>query len=704
MRFLALVLAALSLNGGSAVGNEVDRMLTQENQAHQIARPPMPVVDDLTFLRRIYVDLVGRIPTEAEILEFQATPSAERRETVVDKLFADERFVDRWTVFYQDMLRLRTNSPGGAALISFVHQSLSENMPYDEMCRRLISTNGKANKIPEVGFILGDDADPMAMASVTSQVFMGIRIGCAQCHDHPFDVWKRDDFYGMAAFFGRTRRIESQLTKVIYTMEAEQTTVLWPPEGVGEAKDRKPLAPRFPFAMEEDNGTLKFIARLAAAREARKPKNVGKTGPSVDDLLADADTKVKSRTGGGAGEAGSEAKRDIRKIDIQASLNSPSELRAKLAEMVTSPRNRYFSRAIVNRMWKELVGRGIVEPVDDFRKDNPPSHPATLDFLADEFVASGYEIRSTIRAIVLSDAYQRAHAPRDSDEATRIELETAFLATPMRRMIGEAMYDSIVTAGHLFDVKHPAGENEVVVVEKIRVPKNAKPGDKPKTAAALLAQGNGGGKAMLAGGAMSALKSNGGGYALEDAIELDFTKVLIEDDDQVAIDKMAVMSNEQLEAERMLREKMPGGMDYEEKTIKRVYDANPKFNTSLRMESPAPPGHFLRVFGQTNRQDLGEYRDETPSMRQALMMLNGRLTHEASRVGKLETLYPMLTGPKANVPQAIQLAYREIMTRQPSAQELAEAKQILSEAPSPLDGMADLRWLLLNCNEFRFLP
>jgi hypothetical protein len=285
-----------------------------------------------------------------------------------------------------------------------------------------------------------------------------------------------------------------------------------------------------------------------------------------------------------------------------------------------------------------------------------------------------------------------------------VELETAFLATPMRRMIGEAMYDSIVTAGHLFDVKHPAGENEVVIVEKVRVPKT-KPGEKPKTAAALLAQGNGGGKAMMAGAAMSAMKASGAGYALEDAIELDFTKVLSEDDDQVEIDKMAVMSNEQLEAERMLREKMPGGgMDYEEKTIKRVFDANPKFNTSLRMESPAPPGHFLRVFGQTNRQDLGEYRDETPSMRQALMMLNGRLTHEASRVGKLESMYPMLTGPKADVAAAIQLAYREIMTREPSKQELAEAKQIIGEAPSPLDGMADLRWLLLNCNEFRFLP
>src|SRR3990172_2846590 len=140
VKLIVSALAVMVLSVGSAVGNDVDRMLSQENQAHQVSRPPMPVVEDLSFLRRIYVDLIGRIPTEDEIREFQAWPAAERRENVIDKLFADERFVDRWTVFFQDMLRLRSNSPGGAALISFVHQSLSEGMPYDEMCRRLIST------------------------------------------------------------------------------------------------------------------------------------------------------------------------------------------------------------------------------------------------------------------------------------------------------------------------------------------------------------------------------------------------------------------------------------------------------------------------------------------------------------------------------------------------------------------------------------
>lgn len=682
--------------------SEVDLVLNEENARQGVKQPPLSAASDLAFLRRIYVDMIARIPSEAEIREFEAWPAQTRRDKVIDKLMADPRFVERWTVFFEDMLRLRTNATGGAALISFTHKSLSENMPYDEFVRRLIVANGKAGRTPEVGFILGDDADPLAMASVTAQVFLGTRIGCAQCHDHPFDVWKRQDFYGMAAYFGKTRRVESQLTRVVFTTEADQSTVLWPPDE-NSTEPRKPMTPRFPFPIEENNGSLRFLARLAELRAPKAAKTVTKPTVSVDDLLADADTKVKSRVGLGGEDPQAEAKKDIRKIDIQASLQSQSELRMKLAELVTSPRNRYFARNLVNRMWKELIGRGFVEPIDDFRKDNPPSHPVTLDYLSEEFVANGYDLRHLIKTIVRTEVYRRSRASSDTEDAVRQELEVAFLATPMRRMISESLYDSIVTAGHLFEFKHPAGANEVVTYEKIRVPKTAD-GKPAKLSTPMLF----GGRPMagMAGMAGAGMAGNRPAYALEDAIELDFTKVLEEEGAEVEVEQMRVMSREELEAERMMKERMARGegVEYVEKTIKRVADANPKFNTSLRMESPAPPGHFLRVFGQPTRQELGEPRDESASMRQALMMLNGRLTHEASRVGPLEPVASLLLSERPDVPGAIKMAYREIMTREPSAAELSEAREIVAGAATPMEGMADLRWVLLNCNEFRFLP
>ena len=687
-----------------ARGGQLDDVIAAENKLAGLKLEAMPIVNDEVFLRRVYVDLIGRIPTAAEVKEFAAAEPKDRREKLVEKLLADERFADRWTIFYADMLRLRSNAPGGAALIAYVHNAVKTGMPYDELARRLIATNGKAGKTPEAGFILGDDADPLAMASITSQVFLGVRIGCAQCHDHPFDVWKRRDFYDMAAFFGKTRRYESQLTRVIYATEAEQNTILWPPEGEAADDERKPIPPKFPFGIDNVAGKPAYVARLEATRAAKIAALPKAKGPTVDDLLNDTAVKVnKATTGALAAElAEADVKRDIRKIDINAAAYKASELREQLAKHVTDPRNKYFSRALVNRVWKHLVGRGFVEPVDDFREDNAPVHPKALDYLAEEFVASDYDLRTLVKLVVTSDAYQRAHAPATADEPTRLALEENLLATPMRRMIAESLYDSVVTAGHLFEVKHSPGKNEKKIVETVRVPL-AKPGEKPKPAG-VIASVAGNKPAMKAMPAMPA--GEGSGYGLETAIELDFTALLKDTgEEEVALDEMKAMSQEELEAQRMMMERMArNGIDYREEQITRIVDDNPVFNTSLRMQSPAPDGHFLRVFGQPNRSDLGDLRDDSASMRQALMMLNGRITHEAARVGDLEPMYKLLTGKSPDPVAAVKLAYLEILTRQPTAAELSEGQEIVSAAATPLDGMSDLRWVLLNCNEFRFLP
>jgi hypothetical protein len=201
------------------------------------------------------------------------------------------------------------------------------------------------------------------------------------------------------------------------------------------------------------------------------------------------------------------------------------------------------------------------------------------------------------------------------------------------------------------------------------------------------------------------MASASGSYALEEAIELDFTALLKASDDEPEVDEMKVVSKEELEAQRMMQEKMMRTKtEYIEKTLTRTIDDNPVFNTSLRMQSPAPEGHFLRVFGQPNRSDLGDLRDDSASMRQALMMLNGRVIHEAARVGDLEPIAKFASGKDVNPDEAVKFAYLEILTRQPSAEEIKEGKEIIAAATSTPDGVADLRWVLLNCNEFRFLP
>ena len=274
----------------------IDDALTQENEIRGITHSAEPPVSDLAFIRRISLDLIGRIPSQEEVDEFLAWPESERRTRMIDKRMADERFVDRWTTFYADLLRLRSNAEGGSAAIAYVHRSLSENVPYDELCRQLISKNGKAGAVPEVGFILGDGADPMAMAGVTAQVFLGVRVACAQCHDHPFDVWKRRDFYELAAYYGKTRRVENQFTRTIYTTEAGESLILWPPEGVGKMEDRKPITPRFPFELlpEDHSSVVRLNARRNALAEEKakllaQQESAAAPDDNLDELLADAD-------------------------------------------------------------------------------------------------------------------------------------------------------------------------------------------------------------------------------------------------------------------------------------------------------------------------------------------------------------------------------------------------------------------------------
>ena len=698
-----------------AQAGEVDKVLDQENKQLGVKYQNAPVVDDLAFLRRVTVDVIGRIPTNDEINEFLALPEATRRTTWIDRLLADPRFADRWTVFFGDMLRLRSGAPGGAQLTAYVHNAIQEGMAYDVLTRNLIRTNGRANTTPEVGFVLGDEANPLAMAAVTSQVFLGVRIGCAECHDHPFDSWTRESFYGLAAFYGKTRRIENMFTNSVYTTEAEETAVLWPPEGVGKPEDRKAMKPTFPFQFDSVEKAQPHIDRLVALRKQQaedRARLVAANKPDanqeVDNILETAGELRDDGTPTSAVNANLEAKREIRQIDIQKSLYRDSQLRDELGKLVTDPRNRYFSRSFMNRLWADLVGRGFIEPIDDFRADNQPSHPQTLDYLADEFVASGYDLRTAIKLVVSTDAYQRQHI-EGVEELVRDEMERSFVVTPMRRMLSESLYDSIITAGHLFNIKHVEGENMQTRTEEVQVRVEVEKGTEVPELAAITPQPKKSKAAMQGMGGMAGQgMGQRTGYDLEKAIEVDFSAALEAEPEAPMVEQMAVMSKEELEAQQMMMEKggisADGKYKYITKTVTTKFDDNPQYGSSLRMAAPAADGHFVRVFGQPSRESLGDLRDPDPSMRQALMILNGKLTHEASRVGKLETMHGLLVGDKADLNRATRLAYREILTRDPSPQEISEAKEIIGLSSDPVEGMADLRWVLLNCHEFRFLP
>ena len=172
---------------------------------------------------------------------------------------------------------------------------------------------------------------------------------------------------------------------------------------------------------------------------------------------------------------------------------------------------------------------------------------------------------------------------------------------------------------------------------------------------------------------------------------------------------MKMMSDAELERQQQMQAMaQPGNTGprrtYKYVEVERKVDDNPRFGSTMRIATPAPPAHFLRVFGQPARDSLANFREHTPSMRQQLMMLNGKATHEAARVGPMEPMHTLLGGDKQDVTGAIKLAYLEILTREPDAEELAFAREVVGAGKPALDGMADLRWALLNSNEFRYIP
>lgn len=692
-----------------------DKVLAQENAVAKGPKAPVAgLIDDLAFLRRATVDLIGRIPAEEEIKQFERESAGDRREKLIDRLIAHPRFAERWTVFYADMLRVRSQQDGGPQLLAYVNRSVAEGKPYDQMARELIATNGRPENTPAAGFALGDAANPMALAGATSQIFLGVRLQCAECHDHPFDDWKQKEFYDLAAFFGTIKRVEQgKNIKRIYTTEANETAVKWPPEREQPAK-RDGVAPKFPFELVNFTTKPNYIARL---EDRRRPNptalSSAQAKKALDELVDGLDVKQTLRDSKQEAAILAEAKAAAAKGQDGRSIYAQSEERKKLAALITDPRNPYFARAFVNRIWAELIGRGFVEPLDNFSAYNDIRHPQTLQFLAQEFVASGYDLRTLVKTVMLTQAYQRGHLPAGTGLAELTQAEEAFTATRPRRMLGEVLFDSVAVAGHLLSHKWPEGANVREVKRQVRI---------PLAPAAMLAAAED--KSTNQPNMMMAMNKPGQApapYDLEKGASLDFEALLKpeklgKDDDKFGdvlseskkdLEMNKKMEDDAMEAARQARIRLLQSGNAERfrlEIVTSIVDDNPKFDSTLRMATPAPPSHFLRVFGQPARDNLGEFRDESPSLRQELMMLNGKATHEASRVGPLEPVHHLINGPTANPAKAVEFVYLEIFTRRPTAEELADARAIIAAGRTPAEGLADLRWAMLNSHEFRYLP
>ncbi len=304
--------------------------------------PVSSAADDATFLRRVTLDLTGYLPTPDAVTSFLADADTDKREALVDRLLQSDAFNAYWTLQLAKLLRIgaqERDTQGAFVYHQWLSEQIREGIGYDEMARSVILATGDSHAVGPANFYRTANS-PREQAEFMSELFMGARLRCANCHNHPLDKWTQDDYHGLAAIFAK---IEStQIVKVKPSGE-----VIHP-----------------------------------ATREKAVPRIPGNRFLSAD--VADG--------------------------------------RAELVEWLTGSDNPYFAKAIVNRLWKAMMGRGFVEPVDDFRSTNPATHPELLTALSDDFVANGYDLRHVLRRIALSAAYARSAGtlPQNAEPKTRL--------------------------------------------------------------------------------------------------------------------------------------------------------------------------------------------------------------------------------------------------------------------------------------------
>ncbi len=361
-----------------SAARQVDTLLRQEipyaapGATAGLPSSAPPKIGDELFLRRASLDIIGRLPTPEEVTAFVLDPAADKRSQIVTQLLANPRYGQNWGRYWRDVIMYRKTEERqqflvGIPLDSYLADSFNANKPWSKLATDFLTATGSANENGASGLIVAQQGQPEEIVGEVSRIFLGVQIQCAQCHDHPTDRWKREQFHELAAFFPR-----------VATRPNRQG-------GGAPARDMTIVAtdfqlPNFGKApMNQRRSTLEH--RMS------DPKDPNSEGTVMQPVLFATGNKLPVGT-------------------------KDSDRRNSLAKWITDKDSPYFAQAFVNRMWSELTGEGFCEPVDDMGPDRTPTAPKTLEYLAREFAATGYDVKWLFSTIMATDMYQLPSAPR----------------------------------------------------------------------------------------------------------------------------------------------------------------------------------------------------------------------------------------------------------------------------------------------------
>ena len=564
---------------------------------------PLPLADDATFVRRAHLQAGGRIPTYQETIGFLESNDPQKHSTLIDRILNSEAYGSHTFNWWADLLRIQSpsrsgganNVGGGVSYAIWMMDAIKQNMPFDEVARKLITAKGYPWNNGAVGYYMRDAGMPLDNMSNTAQVFLGTQMVCAQCHNHPFDKWTQMEYYQMAAYtYGVQARMGGEKQKEMQNAFFNQF------KGSDAEKRKK--------AYKSKEGQL----LRKAASEIMRPLRYGAShNPRKLQLPHDyqyEDAKPK---------ASITAAPIFGKSDKLDQETDPVE---GYAQWMTSSENPRFSKVIANRLWKRVFGVGVIEPVDDIRDDTTPSNPELMAHLEKLMIEHNYDIKQFLRILYNVKAFRRETSTEEIVSGEPYH----FPGPILQRMSAEQLWDSFITLSIPYvderkpDLsRHQSREEQLSAYEE--------------TVYDLK------GKEMLSVAKKGARMSKSSNDEM-----LGIQKKLREAQENNELEAVSRLRREygQLHNKqrasyaslimgkgfdgRALYGRAPSSKSSSDSSTDRWKGFSRQLVRASYMPSPAPNGHFLREFGQSDREVI-ENASREASVPQALSLLNGSI-------------------------------------------------------------------------------
>jgi len=576
----------------------IDKLVEANYSKYKVK--PNPMSTDAQFLRRIYLDITGTIPTYRQTRYFLASRHPDKRKQLIDRLLNSDGYASHNFNYWADVFRYTdrlNNNVDGGPYRQWIKQSLAENKPWDKMVQEMISAEGLIWENPATGYLQRDSGMPLDNMNNTVRIFLGTRIGCAQCHDHPFDRWKQKEFYEMAAFtFGSSTRASGR-DKRFYTGSDPNSRLRKEYKELGqEEKDRRRNQGRFNRMIRVNM----MVVNDQVNRKIKLPHDYAYTDAKPKSVVA-----PKTIFGKPA---------DIKKGEAP---------RQAFARWMVSKDNPRFALTIANRLWKQAFGRGQIEPVDDMMDHTVAENPELMKYLEAEMKRLNFDMKEYLRILYNSKTYQRQATTVD----TPLSQVYHFPGPVLRRMTAEQAWDSFLTLA-------------VVDPEEYReLPSNM---------------------------SSEIIAVNLNTATAQEVLDADVKK-------RAEIDKT-----------RYKREKK---YKYKGQLLARASE----------LPSPVSASHFLRTFGQSDRELISASSD-SGSVPQILFMFNGPVTHMMLEKGS--TIYNNVIEQKT-IKDGIDVIFMTILNRRPDSEETQIAmSEIEKNGPA---GYGNVIWSLVNTREFLFI-